>query len=208
MKKIFLLAFLLASFLFSKSQNDLIFTFNSTTSGRNITFGYSKTLNKGNEFGILLRFNINKLAHPDDQNNVFFKRLYATEFIHFFGIEAFYHKRFLNNWECIKPFAFYDVQLTYSTTRSRALLPYSYDTNGDVLYKEYIDIAGPFFWLENSIGIGFKAKLTRSFYLIQKAGVGITLILGEDEELPETYDKFEWEFGYLLSVGVIYRLKD
>ncbi len=199
---------MISSFI-SSAQDDLIFAFNSTTSGRNVAFGYSKTINGTNEIGAMLRVNINKLAHPDDQNNVYFKRLYATEFIHFFGIETFYHKSFLNNWKCIKPFAFYDLQFTYSTTRNRDFLPYTYDSNGDVLYKEYIDFFGPFFWMENNIGIGFKAKLTKSFYLVQKAGVGITLIFGEDKRLPQTtFQRFQWEFGYLLSVGIIYRLKE
>jgi hypothetical protein len=30
--------------------------------------------------------------------------------------------------------------------------------------------------------------------------------LGEDKKLPQTYDKFSWEFGYLLSIGISYKL--
>lgn len=208
MKFFLLFLTLLFSITILKSQDDLIITYNSTIAGRNIAFGYLKTFHYKNEFGIMLRININKQTQNDDQNKVFVKRLYAKNFIQHLGIETSYRRRFLEKWKCINPFSFYDLQLTYSSTRTKAFLPYTYDSNGDVLYKEYIISLGPFFWLENNIGIGFKTKLFKSLYLIQKAGVGITLILGKDETFPDSYDRIEWEFGYLLSVGIIYRLKE
>jgi hypothetical protein len=190
------------------SQNDLFLGFNSTTAGRNISFGYSKSVNTYHTFGIGLRINISKINHPDDQAKIFFKRLYATELYQNFGLQTYYHRAVFSNLQCLKPYLFYDLQLTRSTTWNRWYFPYSYDTNGDLLYKEYRYYFGPFWWIEQNIGIGFRVKVIDSFYLFQNIGGGITFILGEDERLPTTYDKFSWEFGYLLSVGVSYRLKE
>jgi hypothetical protein len=85
-------------------------------------------------------------------------------------------------------------------------LPYSYDVNGDVLYKEYKEYFGPFCWIEQSVGLGYRVKVVNSLYMFQKVGAGITFILGEDKKRPQTSNKFSREFGYLLNIGVSYRL--
>jgi hypothetical protein len=206
MKNIFFSILLVFSSCFVLGQNDLQFGFNSTTAGRNLVLGYSKTVNSKNTFGIGLRININKVKHPDDQMNVFYKRLFATELYQYFGIQANYHRAFLPNLQCLKPYLFYDLQLTKASTWNRMFLPYSYDTNGDVLYKEYREYFGPFWWIEQSVGIGYRVKIANSLYMYQNIGAGITFILGEDKKRPLTYDKFSWEFGYLFSIGISYRL--
>jgi hypothetical protein len=190
------------------AQLNLSLSFNSIDSGRNIALAISKTFNSKNEFGGGVKFNISKLAHNDDQNNVYKKRLYPTEFIHHLGITGFYHRFIITNWEHVKPFIFYDLQVAYSTTRNRMLLPYTYDNNGDVLYKEHIEFFGPFTWVEQNIGIGFKIKLFDSWFIQQKIGFGTSFILGYDEMLLNKYfNWFEWEFGYLIHVGIGYKFR-
>ena len=200
-----LLVVILANTLFA--QSEIISAFNSTHSGRSITFVGTKTYNSRNEFGIGIRFNINKLAHNDDQNNVFKKRQYATAFIQHWGIETFYHRYILQKWECIHPFLFYDLQLSYSQTRNRMFLPNYYHEDIGYLYEEIIDFFGPYTWVEQCIGVGMKVKLIDGFYLYEKIGFGTTFILGKDESQFITYDKFNWEFAGLLQVGIIYRFK-
>lgn len=200
----FIIFIFISSFVFS--QNEILLGFNSTTAGRNLMLGYSRTVNNNHTFGVGLRININSVKHPDDQGNVFYKRLFATEFYQYFGIQANYQRAILSNLHCLKPYLFYDLQFTRSTTWNRFFTPFSYDINGDVLYKEYREYFGPFWWIEQSIGIGYKVKITKSLYMYQNAGAGVTFILGEDKKLPQTYDKFSWEFGYLLSIGISYKL--
>lgn len=208
MKNIYLICCIIFSTVLStKAQLDLYSSFNSTDAGRSIIIGVAKTYHSKNEIGVGLRCNINKLAHNDDQNNVFRKRLYATEFIHYFGFDAFWH-RYIFQWECVKPFVFYDVQLTYSTTRNRMFLPHSYHPDIGYLYKEVIEYFGPFTWLEQTIGLGFKTKVFKRFHIYQKAGFGTNFILGKDEKRLNTYDKFEWEFAGLIQVGLVYRIKE
>ena len=206
MKKIFFTYFLVGLILNLQAQTNIFTGFNSTMAGRSVTLAMSKTINDKHEFGGGLRFNINKLAHVDDQSKTFYKRLYATEPIHYLGVEGFYHRKILRNWEHIKPFIFYDLQSTYSTTRNRMFLPYTYDTNGDVLYKEYIEIFGPFTWVEQNIGVGFKADLFGNWFFHQKIGVGSSFILGyEKKRLDKYFNWFAWEFGTLVNVGIGYR---
>jgi hypothetical protein len=189
-------------------QDYLSFTFNATASGRNVAVAYSTTFKSKHELGGALRFNINSEKHPDNQDHVFLNRLFATELTHYFGLQTYYRRNIVEKWHCIKPYLFYDLQSSYSTTFNRMVLPYTYDFNGDVLYKEYLRNYGPFLWIEQNIGMGFKVNIAKSFYLFQNIGGGVMFILGKEEKLPITYDKFEWEFGYLLSVGVAYRIND
>jgi hypothetical protein len=188
------------------AQRSLQASFNSTMAGRSITIGLSKTKNTKHEFGGALRINLNKIAHNDDQNKSYYKRLYATKAIHFFGIQGFYHRYLFPNWHHVKPFLFYDLQATYSTARNRMLLPHTYDTNGDLLYKEYIKFFGPYTWIEQNIGFGFKADLFGNWFIHQKLGVGTTFVLGYDKKrLDKYFDWFAWEFGTLIHIGIGYR---
>ncbi len=82
------------------SQTDLICAFNSTHSGRSIILIGAKTINEKNEIGFGVRYNINKIAHNDDQNNSYLKRQYATKFIQHWGVEAFYHRYLYSSFAC------------------------------------------------------------------------------------------------------------
>jgi hypothetical protein len=85
-------------------------------------------------------------------------------------------------------------------------LPWGYDVNGDVLYKERIEIFGPFTWIEQCIGIGIKANITNCIFITEKIGCGVSFTIGEDEKLPQTYfDKLGLEFGGLINVGIGYK---
>ena len=175
-------------------QTEITSTFNSTHSGRNVTFAISKTYNNTHEFGGGLRFNINSLAMSDDQNHVYYKRLYASNFMQHLGIAGFYHYHIFRDWEHVKPFLFYDLQATYSTTRNKIVL--------DATTDQYVR-HGPFIWLEQTIGIGFKADLPNGFFITQKLGIGTTFILGNDKQLLK--NNFDWEFAGLINVGFGYR---
>lgn len=199
--------FLFSTFVLN-AQMELTSSFNSTGSGRNIAFALSNTFNNRHELGGGLRFNLSKLEMSDDQNNLYKKRLYASNFMQHLGIVSFYHFHIFRDWEHVKPFLFYDLQATYSTTRNRDFLPYMYDINGDVLYKEHVNRFGPFIWIEQNVGFGFKADLPVQFFITQKIGYGMMFILGKEEKLLSKYfDWFAWEFGGLINVGIGYRFK-
>ena len=177
--------------------------FNSIGSGRSINLLASGQVKNRHEFGGGLRFNINKYAHNDDQHNVYKKRMYATKPLHYFGVEGFYHIHLLQKLPHIDFFAFYDIQFVYSTTGSRFLC-----------YESVMGHFGPFTWIEQNIGIGFTVDIWKNFFLIQRLGGGTRFILGKDP--PPNENKkvwlpykppFEWECGYVLSVGIGYRFE-
>lgn len=189
-----------------------IFTdFNSVISGRSINILASGQVKNRHEFGGGLRININKMAHNDDQNNVYKKRMFATKPIHYFGLEGFYHIHLFQKLKHIDIFAFYNVQLTYSTTRNRMFVPRNqYD--GITCCTEHIVNFGPFTWLEQNIGIGFTVDIWKNIFITQRLGAGACFILGLDNPKEERdyyliKEKFTYEFGYLLSVGVGYRFE-
>lgn len=182
--------------------------FNSTGTGRSINLLASGQVKNRHEFGGGLRININKYAHNDDQHNIYFKRLYATKPLHYFGAEGFYHVHLFQKLQHIDFFAFYDVQATYSTTGTRFEGEYD-PVSGDHIMRHF----GAFTWIEQNIGIGFTVDIWRNFFITQRLGGGVHFILGEDRlpnEIKPYYlvkDPFEWEFGYVLSVGIGYRFE-
>lgn len=207
MKKTLLLFTLLCLFQTMKSQDDLSARFNSTASGRNISICYSKLIKDKNEIGGGMRININSITQHDDQSNIYHKRLYASNFLQHFGLQLFYHRYFFEKWT-VKPFVFYDYQMAYSTTRTSMYIPHTYDINGDILYKNFIEYFGPFLWIEQSVGVGFKVKVFGSFYLVQQFGLTVMFILGEEDQLPQREFEFPLEFGQIISVGIAYRLNE
>ena len=186
---LFILFILFATPVFA--QTDLLASFNSTPSGRNVSLTISKTNSATHEFGAGLRYNIGMLAMPDDQQNLYYKRLYPSTFAQHFGVQGFYHHYILKSWQHVKPFLFYDIQATYSTTRNVGC------------YIENTVRYGPFTWVEQTIGIGFKVDLANRFFISQKIGVGGMLIFGSDERLLKT--AVDYEFGGLINVGIGYR---
>ena len=191
MKTIFLFFTLLIASSLS-AQVELTTAFNSTLSGRNVALTISKTNDK-HEFGGGIRYNIGMLAMPDDQGNLYYKRLYPSTFGQHFGVQGFYHHYILNHWEHINPFVFYDVQVAYSTTRNKDC------------YSENTARFGPFTWVEQTVGVGFKVDLANQFFISQKIGIGGGLIFGTDKQLLKT--SAAWEFGGLINVGIGYRFK-
>lgn len=201
LKKTVLLFLLFAGIMESAmAQIRVVTDFNSVISGRSINVLVSGQVKNRHEFGGGLRININKDAHNDDQGNIYKKRMYATEPLHYFGLEGFYQIHFLQRLPHIDLFAFYDVQVCYSTTGNR-LLP----------AEEEMAHFGPFTWLEQNIGIGFSVDIWDNVFLTQRLGGGMTFILGEDNpknEVRDDYlmkDAFDYEFGYLFSAGIGYR---
>ncbi|MCF8231716.1 MAG: hypothetical protein K9J27_05945 [Bacteroidales bacterium] len=207
-----ILIFLICN-LTSYSQNIGI-NYNSTGAGRNITATYSKDISHYT-ISIGIGYNINSIRQPDDQSNIYYKRLYATKPAHYLNFNLSYQHDIFYNLKNIKPFVFYDSQIKYSTTRSSMYIPYDYDTTylnttrpeDGILYKNYIEYFGPFTWVENSIGVGFKVDITDRLYLQQRIGAGIHLIFGDEPKLLK-YNSMEWEFMGLLNVGIVYRLKE
>ncbi|HBG71651.1 MAG: hypothetical protein A2W93_06930 [Bacteroidetes bacterium GWF2_43_63] len=191
------------------SAQNLSLNYYSTGTGTNLTLAYAKDWEK-NELGFGLGYNINRIAHPDDKGHIFYKRLYATKPIHHVNLNLFWHHRIFSEMQHIKPFLFYDLQMTYSTTRNRFFVPYGFDSTivsdtpeGKILYREMIDFFGPFIWIENNIGVGFQVDITDKWFIQQKFGTGIHLIHGSERRLLP-FRKTHWEFVGLLdwSVGI------
>lgn len=212
-KHIPLLLFLFSNILLNAQINASI-KFNKTASGRNFSAEVSKVFDEKHEIGIGLRYNINSLKHPDDQGNVFYRRQYATKPWHHIGLRTFYHRKILPNWQHIEPFLFYDLQATYTTTRNVWYFPPLFDEscqytcNGQILYKRYEEIFGPFTWVEQSIGLGYKVKLTEKIFITSQFGLEGMLIFGRDDRLIGTWDKVEFEFGYVFDFGLGYRFEN
>lgn len=173
------------------AQNEISSSINSTHSGSNVALLYSSYLNAKTEVGGGIRFNINSYALPDDQNKVYYKRLYATKPLHYWGVEGFYHRYIFGDLEHIKPFLFYDAQATYSTTINKF--------SGEV--KHF----GPYWWIEQCVGLGFKVDIANSFFITQKIGLGYSLIVGSYDNSPSMFENVTGEFGLLLSAGIGYR---
>ena len=67
---------------------------------------------------------------------------------------------------------------------------------------------GPFLWIEQNIGIGFRAQLNNYWTFYQKIGLGTVFIIGEDETVNrfEKYNGFKAELSPLINLGFAYKL--
>lgn len=193
----------------SFAQNAAKISFNTSTLREGVIVGYSRTFHQNHEIEVGLRFHINKLAMPDDQQSIYYRRMYASSFAQHFGLQLGYNWYFLPKLEHLKPFVFYELQAAYSTTRNHGFGP-TYNLNdGNYSIEEYTESFGPFLWLQNTIGVGFNVEIWKSFYLFEKIGFNTTQIIGNDDKLmPDPFQKFPWlvnEFGYMIMAGVGYR---
>jgi hypothetical protein len=185
-------------------------SFNTSTLREGVIVGYSRTIHQNHEIEVGLRIHINRLAMPDDQESIYYRRMYASNFAQHFGAQLGYNWYFLPCLNHLKPFVFYELQAAYSTTRNHG---YGWTYNGNdgnyIPIEEYTESFGPFLWLQNTIGVGFKVEIWKSFYLFEKIGFNATQIIGNDEKLmPDPFQKFPWlvnEFGYMVMAGVGYR---
>ncbi|HIP48687.1 MAG TPA: hypothetical protein EYG92_06965 [Lutibacter sp.] len=205
-----LLLLVLYSIINLNAQIDTSIKFNKTASGRNFSSDISKVFNEKHEIGIGFRYNINSLKHPDDQGNIFYRRQYATKPWHHIGLRVFYHRKILPNWRKIEPFMFFDLQATHTTTRNVWYWPYAFDTSSNqILYNRFEENFGPFTWVEQSIGLGYKVKLTKNIFITSQFGLEGMLIFGRDDELVVTWGKGpNFEFGYLFDFGIGYRFEN
>ncbi|WP_457611179.1 hypothetical protein [Lutibacter sp.] len=212
-KNVLIIAIIIVSNLTAYSQ-DLGVNYNSTGAGRNITVNYVKYISHY-ALSIGIGYNINSIKQPDDQPNIYYKRLYATTSLQHLNLNLSYQHDIFYNLKNIRPFIFYDLQIKYSTTRTSMYLGYSYDSTylntsrpeDGILYKNYIAYFGPFTWIENSVGIGFNVDITNRLYLQQRFGAGIHFICGYGSgKNVVAKPKIEWEFMGLLNIGIFYRL--
>ena len=165
--KIIVFIIVLAGFIQNSTAQVRVYpVFNSITSGRSINILASGQFKNRHELGGGLRININKYAHNDDQSKIYFKRMYATKPLHYFGIDGFYHIHFLQKLQHIDFFAFYDIQVCYSTTGNR--MP----------FESEMRHFGTFTWIEQNIGIGFSVDIWKNFFITQRLGAGTNFILG------------------------------
>jgi hypothetical protein len=186
-------ALLMSIYFYANGQTDFTISYNSIPSAiPNLVVTASTFASPKNEFGGGLRFHFASYELPDDQNKLFYKRLFAAEPYQEVGITGFYHRYIFSELQSIKPFAFYDVQLAYAAQRINGF--------GGSEYR----VTGPYTWMDNSLGLGFKANIYGHWYLQQKLGFATTLIFGESDNFA--ISDFNYVFGYFFQAGICYRI--
>lgn len=201
--RIILSIFFISLFFNSKAQYNITANYNTVHIGRNINFGLSRNINN-HTLGIALKYNINNYV-TDNQNEVFKKRFFAVNLIEHFGFNLDYQYNFNIKKSPITPFIFYNFQFTNSHTRNQGYLKYDIDTlSNTILYREYLEFWGPTIAIENYLGFGYNADINKKVYIINKIGFGLISYFNVDNQLYG--DGGNWEFGYMISFGLGYRL--
>lgn len=191
----------------TQPNSAVFFGFNNTDSGRSISASYMKEKEKF-DWGIGLGMNIRRIAQPDNFNHTYRKRLYPYEPIHFIAYNAFYHKKIFRHLQSIQPFLFYDLQVRYSPTRTETISEAGILDSVEQTYFYVKDVYkfGPYYWAENTFGIGFKFELTERLLFQQKVGMGINLIMGRDKYGFINHKPYlTWEAAHLFQFGLVYR---
>ena len=181
--------------------------FNSIGSGRSINLLASRQVKNKHELGGGLRLNINinnanKYVHNEFLDYSFKKRMYATKPLHYFGIEGFYQIHLFQKLQCIDFFAFYDIQLVYSTAGNTV---FEFNPKKGISEYKYFLYLGPFTWVEQNIGIGFTVDIGKNFFFTQRLGGGACIVLPKQSDYWASEPAYE--FGYMLSAGIGYRFE-
>lgn len=188
----------LSNVLFSQS---LVGGFNSTASGRSISVDYNISKNK-TDIGFGVGVNINNYSPDHRVNEFYYKKLHADEAHEYFALKTYIHQSIFQT-ESYKIFGFYDFQLRRSGAKSQIYLG-----NGG-----HIEEYGPYFWWENTVGLGLDFNLNSKFYLRQKLGVGYTYaskkIYARKKKPGDEMENFGGSgfVGYLFNFGIGYRLE-
>lgn len=192
----------------------LIVGFNSTDSGRNISFQFEKSSGL-NEYSYGFGVSINDFRQIEMRSDLYRKKLYATKGYHHINLNLTYQRYMkTDKVKCLNPFIFYDFQAKYSTAAFLSTF-IEYDSTlvqtrpeQGIVGRQELNYFGPFFWLENNVGIGFKAMVIDKFYIKQRLGVGVNLILGYDDQiLYRRFSWFDWEFSTLMHFSIGMKLR-
>lgn len=210
MKKVILSMFILTCSFWSYGQI-IELNYNSVISGQNITATYNTIKNRNHNFSFGIGCNISRVAHPDNQEKIFYKRLFATKPLHYFNLNFSFQRFVLKNLKTIEAYLFYDLQVKYAPTRNvfpsvdyDSTRVTSYVEQGIIAYDK-VEYFGPFTWFENTIGIGYNVKLADRLYLKNRIGLAIAFILGNDDQLVNRMrNSFGFELGGQISTGFGY----
>ena len=196
-----------------KAQNNgLSFGYNDTHTARNIDISYNHIYREKHIFSFGVHFLINKLVH-DNNNNVYYKRFFATSADQIFGGQFSY--KYLIPIKKLKSelFVFYELQETYSKTRSKALFPLGINPqNGEEVFEQILIVTDRILALESTIGVGLNARVYDNLFFNIKGGLGVVnyLLVPTDNNMNDPNDNSttsDWEFAHLFSIGLSYRFK-
>lgn len=202
--------FVTISFLFwvvySFAQHDFGINFNACYSGR--TLGISKQIGLKNEslLDVGLTCNVNCIGHPDDLEKYHYKRLHASHWYEFLGIQLTYYKPIKTS---LKPKFYWltDVQVKYSQTRNDEFIPKFYDTiTNTQYYLNKVSHYGPFLWVQNTYGIAIDVAFSNKLTLHQKIGVGVVLVSGKDTRYNPTENNTWFYPTFMYNIGCYFKL--
>lgn len=209
--------FFFLSILFSNQLIGQTLGLNYTSSGtcRSVNASYGFSL-KNSVIGLELGYNINRETFPDNSGTPFYKRLYATDPIHHLNLGFFFNRSVFQNLKYIKPFLFYNFSVRYSTSKTEIYFVEVVDTTSSsndpedqYLYKKITAIFGPYYWIENIIGIGFNVEIIENLNLQQKFGYGAHFIIGQGDpnaNFKVLKQNVEWEFIPFIQFGITYTI--
>ena len=200
---LFVLFFPIALF----SQNEIIGNFNSCHSGRSIDLIYNYQFKNDFKLGLGVLFNVNNRSMPDNQGNIYKKRLHAENFSQRFGLQIFCVQPIFRKFKNFEMDFFYNLQVKRAPTFNHFYTLYlDPEVNPFMLLIESELSKGTMVWLQNTFGIGIQIQLWKQFYLNQKLGFGIELM---HQNFPENYvqpKKWDWAFAKQFNVGIVYKL--
>lgn len=214
--QIYALCLIITILFFTKTINAQIhginLSYNDIHAGSNLSLGYSYKHNKKHIFSANTHFLFNRLVH-DNNNNVFYKRFFSYSIDQTIGFDLCY--KYLIPIKKLKSelFFFYELQETYSQTRSKALFYLDTDPQtGEEIFFQKIIITDRILALESTIGIGVNAELYKNLFFTVKGGLGIInlLLIPTDNNMNNPNDhttEEEWSFSHIYSIGLTYYFK-
>ncbi|MBK9593308.1 MAG: hypothetical protein IPO32_18025 [Crocinitomicaceae bacterium] len=199
----YFLVFLFLTSSFGYAQLKLESNFSSVHIGRNqnLTVGYH--FNKFFVYGGL-KYNFNK--RDNFPIATWFKKTsWATNVgEHFGGVIGMRYQ--FAKLEHISFFSFLEIQQSYTHVRHiseyilGSVVPEP-TSDYDLIYQKQLYFVGPWWFIENNLGLGFSCNIWRGLSLNSKFGIGVLFYKNLDKQYI-VYGPNNWNFSEMLSFGL------
>ena len=188
----------------SQGQVSIQSSFSGTYIGRNQSLTIHYALNKFELYGGI-KYNINKGLQSTDGSFLNKSAHAVTSGEHLGGVLGLnYSFLQLKNMNF---FCFFESRESYMHVQHEfesAVVVNSQNGGEELAFTKRIENIGPFWIIDNNIGVGYKVNVFDNLYLNSRIGTGILLYKSNDSNYSTLFNKLDWNFSYMLSFGVGY----
>lgn len=176
--------------------------------GHGLQIDHTRSINAKWYYGAGLYIHFNALP-ADDQNHEYHKRGWADEWYEHFGLNLNINRNLIT-YQSTDLYALFNFHVLRTSFRESVYQPVFNSRTGELYYKLYQgNLYGPYFTLENTLGLGLTSMLSERIGFRIRGGLGVSVFY-DDEIAPVKITKLlgshVWGGMTMLSSGFFVKL--